>query len=683
MIDLVFILGIIGLALWAVVQERKSIRSYRSDDCGQAAKAIKQLTEYQNSGAANGLQLDEGMAEWLIRHFDGTMRNNLFIPKKDGGKFVMVAAPSVLSKPVPRGPVYFAPTLLTALGVLGTFAGIYFGLQGVNLDGIENTDSLLKASTELLGGMKLAFSTSLLGLGTSSFFMVFLAYGERAKQKYRDNLRQKLNRIAILDTPVRILSRMNPNSGQGYGGSLTAEAIGQAVATSIQGVLPAELGQAVVNLTQLTPQHIGTATAQSLSPELQSLKAELSSLLQLQQQQGSTIEHLVQQLRQELIEPVVERLDASAQLTKEASEAVKELKISLGGITESLAEAISTIQRFQGETLNELQQFASNLQSILGEFRHDTQGVLQQVATEIQAAVKESITGMEAQRQAFEASAQQAADTFKGIQENLQQALVTQAKLQKRMLEQVAEQTNAILEQANQAFSTQSQTLVTLGSEASGVMNTAADNLSATLTNIDGMLQQTRQTVQEELDKFRVTYQESLNQFFAEQNNLLSGTLDQQRAGLEAVINQLKTVFIEDSKQMGEEIKGSMTSISETTNTVSQLANITGLTSGERLQQLQEIIRALGSEAEKITSSYENMANQFNQALKDGHQQLASYLTAANELYTNRLRDIDSALAKHVDGLNQTSHGIMDVSHYLVASAQGLKNGNGNGTSSY
>ncbi|GAB4301230.1 MAG: anti-phage ZorAB system protein ZorA [Oscillatoriaceae cyanobacterium] len=675
-----FVFAIIVVAIAALAVEIYSIIWYcklGDRGCKPAAKGIDYLTK--NQRGANRIALNNEMKEWLLRHFDGQMDGNFFIPKKDGGKFVMVAAPSVLSKPVPRGPVYFAPTLLTALGVLGTFAGIYFGLQNINLEGIENTDSLLKASTELLGGMKLAFSTSLWGLGSSSLFMLVLAAGGGVRQWRRDDLRQNLNKIAVLDTPVRILSRMSPNSSQGYGGSLTAEAIGQAVATSMQGVLPAELRQAVVNLTQLTPERIGIATAQSLSPELQSLKGELSTLRELQQQQGSTIEHLVQQLRQELIEPVVERLDASAQLTKEASEAVKELKTSLGGITESLAEAISTIQRFQGETLNELQQFASNLQSILGEFRHDTQGVLQQVATEIQAAVKESITGMEAQRQAFEASAQQAADTFNGIQENLQQALVTQAKLQKRMLEQVAEQTNAILEQANQAFISQSQTLVTLGSEASGVMNTAADNLNGTLTNIDGMLQQTRQTVQEELDKFRVTYQESLNQFFEQQNNLLSGTLDQQRAGLESVINQLKTVFVEDSKQMGEEIKGSMNYISETTKTVSQLAATTGLTSGERLQQLQEIIRELGSEAKQITDSYQNMANQFDQSLKDGQQQLASYLNEAHELYTNRLRDIDSALAQYIVQLKETSHGIIGVSHYLVASAQGLKNGNGNG----
>ncbi len=90
---------------------------------------------------------------------------------------------------------------------------------------------------------------------------------------------------------------------------------------------------------------------------------------------------------------------------------------------------------------------------------------------------------------------------------------------------------------------------------------------------------------------------------------------------------------------------------------VYNLANKTGLTSGESLQQLREIIRELGSEANQIENAYQPMANQFEQALKIGNAQLKLDQTAQN--------------------LNQTSHGLMDVSNYLVASAKNLKNGNG------
>jgi phosphopantetheine adenylyltransferase len=460
-------------------------------------------------------------------------------------------------------------------------------------------------------------------------------------------------------------------------------------------------------LTQLTPEAIGQATGgylrgalhAELTPALTSMQGELSSIRELQGKHGQAVDYLVTRLREELIEPVVARLDETAQLTKEASEAVKELKTALGDITISLAGAVETIQKFQKETLRDLKQFAFDLKGILDQFSRDTNGVLVTVADEIKRAVAESIRGMEAQREAFARSAALAANSFRGIRVELEKSLDKQAELQKEMLQGVEASTRKVLEDANQAFISQSQTLITLGQEASALMNEAAANLTATLVNIDEMLQKTRITVQEELEKFRVAYQESLTKFFEDQNNLLEETLGRQRAALEIVIAQLQKVFLEDAKEMGKEIKEAMESIQKTANTVYNLANKTGLTSGERLEQLHEITRELGSEAKQIESAYQNMVEKFdnslnksltlmvdrlNEALQIGNKQLTEYLQKANESYTNAIKDGDIAAAKvcqelhqTAHNLNQTSHGLMDVSHYLVASANELKNGNG------
>ena len=303
----------------------------------------------------------------------------------------------------------------------------------------------------------------------------------------------------------------------------------------------------------------------------------------------------------QLIEPVVKRLDESATLTKEASLAVRELRESLGGIAESLSSAISTIQEFQKTTLGELQDFAKNLQEILGQFRTDTEGVMQKVSLEIERAVNTSIEGMEAQRQAFELSAEKAADTFKGI----------------------------------------------------------------------------RLDFEEELQKFRNEYQESLNNFFTEQNQLLQETLGQQRDGLAQVVDSLKTVFIEDSQHMSEEIKTSMNTIKETVEKVSKLSNTLGLTSGERLAQLQELARTIGDEANQVSSDYQNMATQFNAALQAGNQQLAGHLQQANEVYNNRIQEFDTAMTTICQQLNSTSHQFMGVAQYLVSAANDLRNTNG------
>jgi hypothetical protein len=54
-------------------------------------------------------------------------------------------------------------------------------------------------------------------------------------------------------------------------------------------------------------------------------------------------------------------------------------------------------------------------------------------------------------------------------------------------------------------------------------------------------------------------------------------------------------------------------------------------------------------------------------------------LTKANESYTNRIQESEIVAARFCQQINQTAHGLMDVSHYLVASAKELKNGNGSG----
>ena len=687
-----FISIIIGGAIACLFFEIKSIADYRQKECGQTAKAIKILKEHLLSGG-NRIKIDDHMKGWFLRHFDGEMRGNLFFPKQKGGNLMMLSYPTVLGKPVPRGPVYFAPTLLTALGVLGTFTGIYFGLQGVNLDAIQETETLLKTSTELLAGMKVAFSTSLWGLGSSSVFMLFLAWGEKQRQGFRDSLRSELNKIAFLLTPGRILSRMDSNASRETTeqlrevanrmaglSSLNAEDIGQAVAGSMRSVLRSELRPMVTPLTQLTPLAIAQATAAQLNPAFTSMQGELSSIRELQEKHGQAVDYLVTGLRDELIEPVVKRLDESAKLTKEASEAVKELKTALGDITISLSGAVDTIRDFQTDTLKDLNQFAFDLKDILNQFSQDTNGVLVTVAEEIKLAVDESIRGMEGQRKAFEESAEKAAATFVGIRTELEQSLRVQAELQKEMLED-----------AKQAFTSQSEKLKEIGDEAAKVMDKAAANLTGTLTNIDEMLQKTRITVQEELEKFRVEYQTGLTKFFEEQNNLLEVTLSKQREGLEQVIVELQKVFLEDAPKMGEVIKESMGSmqgtmeemkrtlhsIQETAKITYNLANKTGLTSGERLQQLQEIVRELGSEANQIENAYQNMATQFDAALKIGNAQLMEYLEKANESYTSGLQGTDRAIAEFCQQLNQTAHGLMDVSHYLVASADELKNGNG------
>ena len=705
-INNIFYIVIVIVAFVIGIVETISIANYQKRDCYTTKEAIEVLAKYQNNNHKyiKASDVDSKIFNWFFQHLKGEFERSVFTPEQNKRSyFILLSYPSVLGKPVPRSPVSFAPALLTAIGILGTFSGIFLGLRGVDLENINESEQLIEASQKLLMGMKTSFSTSLLGLGAAITFILILSLGANKRTTIRNRLRKKLSDIAFLENPNHLLSRLD-NEGNievaktlqtvadnlsGFNADVIANAVKSAIAELAEGIaspdspLVLELKQIIHNtsgLSSLTPKAIASATSDNFKVLINPLAEEIKQLRELQESQGQTVETLVKQLRNELIEPVVTRLDQSAELTKEASAAVTDLKNELGDISTSLAGAVQTIQSFQQDTLTRLQEFAANLQSILGQFRTDTQGVMEQVAVEIKEAVNQSITGMEAQRTAFEASANQASQTFRGIREDLQAALETQAVQQKQMLQDVQTSTENVLVKANEAFVNQSHTLVTVGKEASGLMNQAKENLLGTLNNIDGMLQDTRLTVQQELEQFRLDYQAALQDFFTQQNDLLNDTLGKQREGLAGVVVDLQQTFSQEAtqrKEMSAQVDRSLDRIGETVKTVNTLAGAMGMNSSERLGQLQELARTIGGEAHKVERSYQNMTEQFNTALNDGNEKLNDYLKQANETYTKSIEDADEAAAKVCTQLNETSHGLMSVAEFLVSAANDLQNSRG------
>ena len=657
---------------------------------------------------------------WIKEHLEGNYRiqDGVFNAQIKDSRFVLRKYPAVLTLSIPRSSLRFIPGILTAIGILGTFFGIQIGLQDINLNSTENFSQLLPSIQQLLDGMRTAFLTSLFGLGFASLFTLFLAWSERERTKTRNNLRKELEQIAWLKTDADLESNQ-----------LTAEAIGKATGTQVRDKIaplinpiqeelreiraiqaaqnqltPQEISQQVALAfaplinpisehlreirvaqfaqNQLTSEAIGQQVGLALAPVFAEIRNDLSAQRQtIEQQRQELLTTLIQELRTEVVEPVVLRLDESARLTREASQAVRDLNNALGEITQSLAESIQTIQRFQENTLGQLQQFAVDLRQILSQFQTETQGVLEQVATEIQRAVSTSIEGLTSQRQAFIASARQAATFFQGIQENLQQALTTQAQEQQQMLAGVESQTRNILADANAAFITQSHTLETVGVQASSLMDTARTNLEGTLNNIDENLRNTRNTVEHELENFRVNYQLALVAFFNEQNNLLNETLGEQRDGLAGVVADLQRVFLEETerrRELADQVNNSVAKINGTVQTVSQFANTVGLNSSERLAQLIELSRTISGEAQRVENAYRNMGNQFNLALGRWNEEIIAYLNQATASQTNFFNQADSSMANICNGLNETASGLIDVSHYLVAAANEAKNGGNN-----
>jgi hypothetical protein len=534
--------------------------------------------------------------------------------------------------------------LCTAIGVLGTFYGIQQGLQGINLD-TTSSQQLMSSSKELLVGMKTAFSTSLMGLGSGSLFTIILFICDSLRQKRRDDLRQNLKKIATLETAdnanSEVAQALRVVAEKFTGINLSAEAIGEAVGKQMQSVIV---------------------------PTLRNIFQEQQKLRELQQNQGQKVlGELIKNLRIELFEPIGDRLDKSAELTQQASEAVLTLH-------KDLASSIVTIQNFQKETLVSLQDFANNLKQTLSQFQTDTKGVLEQTAHDINRAIDQSIQGMTAQQSAFETSAENAADTFRGIREELETALQKRAEVEKQMLQATRTGIIHILAQANTAFEQQTNTLETVGNQACQLMDGSQENLLATLANIDHTLTATRQTVQEDLTQFREQYQANLQAFFTEQNNLLEGTLGKQRDGLAAVVTTLNSVFQDEAKRRSEltqEVDQSMNKIQASVQEINKLVSAAGLNDAQRLIQLEKLATGIGQQVQIVDNSYRNLNAKFDHSLQAWHSHLESSMKRTVDLQESFFKQADTAMAGVCGGLLHTAN-------VLVAAKNNNDIGNGN-----
>ena len=221
-----------------------------------------------------------------------------------------------------------------------------------------------------------------------------------------------------------------------------------------------------------------------------------------------------------------------------------------------------------------------------------------------------------------------------------------------------------ILTQANRTFHEQTNTLQTVGNQASGLMNDAKDNLLATLVNIDATLIATRHTVEDDLTRFRKEYQTNLQTFFEQQNYLLEGTLGKQRDGLSGVVNNLDKVFQEESQrrsQLTQEVDKSMTKIQESVEQINKLVSVAGLNDAQRLMQLENLARGIGQEVQRVDNSYRDLNQKFDDSLYSWQGHLEGAMQRTVDLQVSFFQQADKSMARVCGDVLKTAEVLLEA----------------------
>ncbi|MDP5132025.1 MAG: MotA/TolQ/ExbB proton channel family protein, partial [Paraglaciecola sp.] len=360
-------------------------------------------------------------------------------PRHDGVQYVRALPQFILNGPR-RSKIRYFTTVLTSLGVMGTFMGIMIGLAGIDQKLSGDTSQTFAAVKDLLGGMSTAFITSIVGMVSSLILLVILSLFDKLKHAFHYSLVDTFFKHYCVETLGDYLKNIG---GEGQQELLEKQLEVAAKSEQASDAL-LQMGKSLEKSAEnFDADKIGQHISSSLDnifrtemvPVFKEISQELSELRAIKQDNG---EALLNAIKNEIVTPLTEEIRNTAELVKGSTLAINKLNEDLGDISIKLGESVATIQTFQRETMTELKGFAGDLRDILSGFQTDTKQILEGVADSIRAAVDQSIAGMEDQRDAFKESAQDAAQTFKDIKAELVEALDHQTGLQQSLLNETA-----------------------------------------------------------------------------------------------------------------------------------------------------------------------------------------------------------------------------------------------------
>lgn len=221
------------------------------------------------------------------------------------------------------------PNILTGLGILGTFYGIISGLpSGIT----ENSDHMLDGISVFLGGMKIAFGTSLLGLSLGILFNLI----ERC---INDILEQKINKLAF---KIDFLFIRKTEQSYLYSIMLSMESL-----VDLMTDMPKNMSESIASgfsKMGIEKDEVASSIKQGVKEGFEKLGESISQSVERQNEINETTERIVEEIK--LISDSVVK----------TSELIKETQVNTGNITEKLSLLDHSLGKLSSELVPQIKQ---------------------------------------------------------------------------------------------------------------------------------------------------------------------------------------------------------------------------------------------------------------------------------------------------------------------------------------
>ena len=522
-------------------------------------------------------------------------------------------------------------SIVTVIGVLGTFVGIAWGLWNFNTDDIQNS------VPKLLGGLKAAFFTSILGIVGS----IWLKWSNLHKQKGESHSEERSG--ATVDDLAGLLRNIlevekeegkeTRESLQSIEKSLTGEG-DSTVLTQLQKLRTTfsdkqdDLVRAFNEFSEQMAENNTKALIEALEEVMRDFNAKINeqfgdNFRQLNEAVGN-INHWQEQYRQQMNELAEEfRIAAeSVEESRRSLEIIANRSDAIVSSAEQLDPILQALQQQIGQLDTHLEAFSA-LAENAGSAFPIIETRLNQLTADFSTVVRETIdnshASMQSQREALANQSQQLETTvvntgnhiqqqteavFERTSERVEQVIADAFQDYRSALEDQSQQlqstiitTNRGLEDTLQKQSTHLQTMV---ENASGRLEEIANRFSTVVREAIDNSHASVQSLQEAVREFSVHVTESIDNSHADmarQREAFQNVTVQVESVIQNISQQLKRTIEDLTRDLGNTVQAQSTLLRSETERFFQ-------GSTERMdQQFQRLDTALQQELEKSINS--------------------------------------------------------------------------------
>ena len=490
----------------------------------------------------------------------------------------------------------YVPTLLTTLGILGTFFGIVAGLLGFDVKDIDGSIGAL------LAGMKTAFTTSLVGMCLSVFYKILVSFG----------LLVPKSELAVDEDQLGVVELYTVMTEQRDGIHALTEAIGSGDESSLMG-----------------------QTKLLRSDMNDSLKDSRREFEQFQERLWIKLQDFADMLSKSATETVIEALnqvirDFNQNLTEQFGENFKQLneavlklvewqenyKTQLGEMSDQYSQGVTAITDTEAavakisENTNQIPESMGHLTEVITVNQHqidelgrhlqafrDVRDKAVEAVPELDARIEKTLTGVEGATNKL----------AEGLAEVTTQVVSTINNGTEQFIDGV-NKSNAALVESSQAVAKDSDQIKTLFQDATSDINNSfrdmANNMDEHTKSVAENLKSSGDALVDEAARSRQSFESGLSTMREELANSLRQASEQQAQEMQRLISSVEKTMRDAINKTGESVENQVIALDqameqEINNSMQQmgkaLASITGQFTNDysaMVSQMQAVIQA-------------------------------------------------------------------------------------------